>query len=93
METIGNILRAIKTIRRDININNRKDTNGNQELMEKYRQEVILAEELLRQGDRLKTYASVLIGTATASQETVLEWIEQERNQNAPVSIQSELPF
>jgi len=91
METIGSIIRAIKNLRREININSRRSTDGNQELFDKYRQEVELAAELRKQADRLDTYAAVLMGMAKASQETVLGWIQNEQTTTAEAQL--DLPF
>ena len=95
METIGNIIREIKTIRREMNINNRKQTNDYQELAERYRQEAAYGELLAEQAKRLSTLAAFTIGSANSSRESVLGWIEQEQLQAAPVSVQKqlELPF
>lgn len=95
METIGNILREIKTIRREMNINSRKQTSDYQELAERYRQEAAYGELLAAQAKRLSTLAAFTIGAANASRESVLGWIEQEQLQAAPVSVQTQLdlPF
>ena len=92
METIGNILKQVKFIRREINRLSKIQTSNKAELAENYRQQAAFGRVLTVQAERLANYAANLVGRSNALYFDAKYAAEEEQKQTI-IETQTTLPF